>query len=433
MKVSDISRSFNLNGSGLQFSGVDINSIVNEVGTPLFVYDSETIKERYNYLRDNLPKEVDIFYAMKANANIAIIKQLVSLGTGVEVASEGEIYACKKIGVDPKNIVFAGPAKTDKDLEMAIDMGIYAINAESIGEIRRINSIAKSKNVVMDIELRINPLFEVAGAAVNMGGGSKKFGIDSESVGDVINEARELKNINLQGIHIFAGTGIQDSDGFLSNLENCFVLGQEINDKHFKVESIDIGGGIGIPYSDSDSELSIEGISQKITAMIDKYSFIKDNNTRIIAEPGRYLVGQCGVYITEVIDRKHSRGKDYLLVDGGAQHLLRPALIGVSQPTFNISKGSEQDNLQKFDLGGSLCTSIDFLGKDLDLPKNSEVGDYIGVFCAGAYGYAESMPLFLSHDVAAEVLVYSGKHHIIRPSIKIKDIVNAQSIPGDLI
>ncbi|MBN2656842.1 MAG: diaminopimelate decarboxylase [Spirochaetales bacterium] len=431
MKVEDISRHFSLEGDRLTVSGLDAVSLAEEIGTPLFLYDGETIKERYAYLRENLPKEVDIFYAMKANPNIAVVKQLVNLGAGVEVASEGELYACRKIGADPKSIVFAGPSKTDGDIAMAVEMGIYAINAESVGEIRRINRVAASLSRVMDVELRINPEFEVDGAAVNMGGGSKKFGIDSEDVDKAIAEVSSLTNIRLQGIHIFAGTGIQNSRGFLSNLENCFRLAGEINEKHFKVLSIDFGGGIGIPYSDGDSGLSIEGISSKITELIDKYPFIRDNGTRLIAEPGRYLVGQCGIYITEVIDRKTSRGKEYLLVDGGAQHLLRPALIGTAHPTFNISR--EQKKFESFDVGGSLCTSIDFLGKDLPLPAESETGDLIGVFCSGAYGFTESMPLFLSHDVAPEVLVLNGKAHIVRPRMEIRKLVDEMVIPGELL
>ena len=431
MKINDISTAFSINNNNLMFSGVNVNSIVNELQTPLFVYDAETIKNRYKYLRNNLPSEVDIFYAMKANSNIAIIKLLTSLGTGIEVASEGELYACKKAGVNPRNIVFGGPSKTNSDIKTAIDMGIYAINAESLGEINRINKVASELSTVMDVELRINPEFEIDGVAVSLGGGSKKFGIDTEILDFVIDEAKKLQNVRLQGIHIFAGTGIQNSKGFLSNLENCLTLANVLNTKHFKVESIDIGGGIGIPYSDSDPEFEIDGLKEQINLLLNKYPFVKNNGTRIIAEPGRYLVGQSGVYISKVIDKKQSRGRDYLLVDGGAQHLLRPALIGVSQPTFNISKLGDTHN-KKFDVGGSLCTSIDFLGKDLELPENSNVDDYIGVFCSGAYGYNESMPFFLSHDIAAEVLVYNGKFHIIRPVIEIKEIVDKQSIPKDL-
>lgn len=435
MKVSDISSSFELVNSRLHASGVDINTIVEEEGTPLFIYDAETIKDRYNYLRSNLPKEIDIFYAMKANSNIAIIKQLVSLGAGVEVASEGELYSCQKVGVAPENIIFAGPAKTDEDISMAIEMGIYALNAESLGEIKRINRIAAEKNRVMDVELRINPEFEIAGVAVSLGGGSKKFGIDSEQVDSVIEEVKHMKNVRLQGIHLFAGTGINNAEGFFSNFENCINIARDLNERHFKVLSVDIGGGIGIPYSDEDEELNIEGVSQRISKMIEDNPFIKENGTRIIAEPGRYLVGQSGIYITKVIDRKTSRGRKYLLVDGGAQHLLRPALLEQTQPTFNISRlqSDEGAKQQKFDVGGSLCTSIDFLGKDIELPEDSLPGDYIGVFCSGAYGYNESMPFFLSHDIAGEVLIYKGKHHIIRPRIEIKSFVDIQSIPEDIV
>lgn len=431
MKVQDISENFSFKGETFSVSRLEIKPIIEKFGTPLFIYDAETIKEKYEYLRKNLPEEVDIFYAMKANPNIAVVKQLVNLGAGVEVASEGELYACKKVGVNPEDLIFAGPSKTDEDISMAIELGIYALNAESVGEVERINEIARSKGSVMDIELRINPEFEVAGAAVNMGGGSKKFGIDSESISAAIERISTLENVSLQGIHIYAATGILNSKGFLSNLENCFKHAERINREHFKVLSIDFGGGIGIPYSDEDEPLSIEGIRDKITDMIHKYPFIKENGTRLIAEPGRYLVGQSGIYIAKVIDKKHSRGKDYLLVDGGAQHLLRPALIGQSQPTFNLCR--TQEHFKPFDVGGSLCTSIDFLGKDLSLPEQSDAGDYIGVFCSGAYGYTESMPLFLSHDVAPEILIHNGKYDVIRPRMDIRKIVDEMIIPGELL
>ncbi|OQY36711.1 MAG: diaminopimelate decarboxylase [Spirochaetaceae bacterium 4572_7] len=414
MKVNNISTSFKFDKDGLNVSGMDIQKIIDEVGAPLFIYDADTIKDRYQYLRDNLPAQMDIFYAVKANTNIAIIKLLVSLGAGVEIASHGELYACKKVGVDPKNIVFGGPGKTDLDIEMAIDMGIYAINAESLGEIRRISRIANKKGVVQDVELRINPEFEIAGVAVSLGGGSKKFGMDSETIDDIIKDAQELPGVNLQGIHVFAGTGIKDSQGFLSNLENCFSLANDINNKHFKVKSIDVGGGIGIPYTDNDPQFMVDDLKPKIDQLLKEYPFITENGARIIAEPGRYLVGESGIYISEILDIKHSRGTDYIIVDGGAQHLLRPALIGTSQPTFNISK--KQRDFKKFDVGGNLCTSIDFLGKGLDLPRDSSVGDYIGVFCSGAYGYADN-----------------GKFHIIRPRVDITTIVDAQSLPEDLI
>ena len=142
MKVEDISRHFSMEEGRLTVSGLDAVALANDIGTPLFLYDGQTIAEKYAYLRENLPEEVDIFYAMKANPNNAVVKLLVNLGAGVEVASEGELYACRKIGADPKNIVFAGPSKTDGDISMAVEMGIYAINAESLGEIKRIDRIA---------------------------------------------------------------------------------------------------------------------------------------------------------------------------------------------------------------------------------------------------------------------------------------------------
>ena len=430
MNMLDISASFQQSASVFSISGIPLEEIVHTTGTPVFVYDAETIIRKYAHLRENLPNEVDIFYAMKANPALAIVRVLTNLGTGVEVASRGELLACQRLGINPENIVFAGPSKTDEDLNTAIDMQIYSINAESIGELRRISDIARIKEATIRVELRVNPEFEVQGATVNMGGGPKKFGIDLEKLDDAFMlDVLSLPNVNIRGLHVFSATGILNQEGFLQNLENCFMLGARLN-KYFPVKSIDVGGGLGIPYKDGEKELSIAGIRAKILQMLESYSFIQDNKTRVILEPGRYLVGQSGIYVTRVEDIKESRGTDYTLTDGGIHHLLRPALIGSSHPTFNLTtQGTET---KEYDLGGCLCTSTDFLAKQVSMPRLTSRGDLIGVFCSGAYGFTEGMPLFLSHDIPAEVLVHNGRYSVIRKRIPIEEILDRQIVPEDL-
>ncbi len=422
MRPEKISNSFVYSG-GFSISGIFVNDIAKAVGTPFYVYDAQTIKRQYSRLRNALPKDFDIFYAMKANPNLAIVRLLSNLGTGVEVASRGELLACQRLGVDPKNIVFAGPAKTDEDLKTAIDMGIYSINAESVGEMKRISEIAEGMDKTVNVEIRVNPEFEIEGAELNMGGGPKKFGIDSEKIGEALEEAMLLPGIVLQGLHIFAASGILDPGAFLKNMENTFEIAKSMNE-YFQVKSIDVGGGLGIPYK-GENDLDLSGLKPDVSNLVSKYPFIKENNTRLIIEPGRYLVGQSGIYVTKVVDFKESRGKRYILVDGGIHHLMRPALFGASHPIFNLSR---EGNGSEYDIAGCLCTSVDILAKSVAMPK-PEQGDLIGVFCAGAYGFTEGMPLFLSHDIPAEVLVHKNKFSIIRDKVPAEKSFDNQHVP----
>ena len=434
MKLEDISKHFTHDDKGsLHVSQVSVDDIVEQTGSPVFIYDAQTIIDTYTYLREHLPEQVDIFYATKANPHLAVMTLLKGLGAGMEVASHGELIRCEKIGADPQNIVFAGPSKTNADITKAVEMGIYSINAESLGELGRINEIALAHGKKMPVELRVNPQFEVAGAAVNMGGGSKKFGIDSEQIYGVITQVQKnMPGVELHGLHIYAGTGITEQEGFLKNMANVFEQAQIMN-RQFPIKSIDIGGGLGIPYSDGDKPLSIDGISERMNQLFEQYSFIRENDARIIIEPGRYIVGQSGIYVSTIEDLKHSRGKDYVLVDGGVHHLLRPPLIGGGgHPVMNISQlGESLDSVA--DVGGSLCTSIDFLGYDIKLPGSTARDDLIGTFCSGAYGYTESMPWFLSHDVPAEVLVNNGSFDIITPPIKVEEYISNQVVPNYLL
>jgi len=429
MKPLDISTSFQQTDSDLLISGVSLIKIIDDFGTPLYVYDAETIRRRYNHLRENLPPEIDIFYAMKANPNKAIVRLLTNLGTGVEVASRGELLLCEELGIDPDNIVFAGPSKTIDDLTKAIDLGIYSINVESLQELRRISRLSQQRGKTTSIELRLNPEFHVDGAVVNMGGGSQKFGIDIEMLPAVLEAALRLPNIHLNGIHVFSATGILGSEGFLGNLENCVGLAERVN-SHYPVLSLDVGGGLGIPYKDGEVELSISGINERIQSLFDRYKFLRDNNTRVILEPGRYLVGQSGVYISRVEYTKKSRGEDYVLTDGGVHQLLRPALLRTSHPTFNLSRRTEETG--RYNIGGTLCTPIDFIARGIELPRDTQEGDLIGAFCSGAYGYTESMPLFLSHDMPSEVLVHDGRYSEIRQPTTVEEVLRKQRIPREL-
>ncbi len=429
MDIHQISTSFAPNVSeGMSISGVSLKDIIASYPTPFFVYDQETIRRKYQYLRTHLPERVHICFAMKANPALAIVKTLTDMGSGVEIASRGELLVCKQLGIAPEKIAFGGPVKSDQEITDAITMGIYSVHAESAGEIKRIQRIAEKLGKNIHVSLRINPSFYIDGAVGNMGGGSQKFGTDVEDMEDVVKLALQCPNITLQGLHIFSATGILNQEHFLANMKNCFEIAKEMN-SFFPVTEIDIGGGLGIPYKDDEHELAIDDIGQTLGNLLEDYSFIKTNNTTIILEPGRYLVGQSGIYVTTVVDRKTSRGKDYLMVDGGIHHLLRPPLVKQNHPTFNVSKLNVTGETHSFTVAGPLCTSLDAIARDVLLPADSAVGDVLGVFCSGAYGYTESMPFFLSHPLPPELMVHDGTFSLIRPGITVESLLAQQIIP----
>lgn len=431
MKLNDLSDSFRFGEKGFEISGVPLEKIVKETGTPVYVYDKNTVARQWNNLRQNMPQRVEIFYAMKANPSLGMVDLLRSFGAGIEIASFGELYTCHGAKVNFDNVVFAGPGKTKRDLKEAVLADIYSINVESSEEIERINCFAKQYDSRPNVSLRINPTWEVKGSVVKMGGGSKQFGIDYEKLRDAAEVLKRSKHINPLGLHIFAATNIQDQEGFIRNMENCFAVAEEIDANHYPVRMIDFGGGEGVKYTDGEKELDLRGIGKRVDEVINRSEFVRKNNPRIIIEPGRYLVAQSGIFVTKTEYVKDSRGKTFLVQDGGINNMLRPTLVKehpVPHPIFNLSR-EDQGNSMSATVAGPLCTPLDVLGSGVILPAETREGDLIGVFNAGAYGFTESMPYFLSHDIPAEVLVHDGRYTIIRDRVHSHEFLRNQRLP----
>ena len=422
MNASDINSAFSQDGD-FTVSGVVVDDIVEQYGSPIYVYDASIIRDQYQKLRRAVPDGIDIFYAMKPNPTRAIVELLHNSGTGVEVASIGDLITCEQIGVNPNNIAYAGPAKTDQELRKAIDMGIYIIHAESLNEIKRINKIAKERNKIQQIGLRINTNFEIHDTHMSMSGKAKKFGIDESEMSSVIETSLHLENINLIGIHVYSATGILSADEFMLNMRKSFETAERAN-QQFKVRSVDFGGGFGVDYT-NERKFDMNYLASKIASLIEEFQFIEDNKSRLITEPGRYLVAESGIYITKVIDRKTSNGENMLNCDGGIHQFLRTALIGSRHPIFNLTRRS--DTKEQFEVGGNLCTPIDQLGENIELPADTQAGDLIGIFLAGAYGYTAAMLYFLNNPLPPELLIDSGKTILIRKPTSIEDLLETQS------
>ena len=393
--------------------GINVLSLVKEYGTPLYVYDLEIIRKQYNALKRSLPLEVKIFYAIKANPNPHICAFLRSLGAGAEIASAGELYIALKAGFSGEEIVYNGPGKTDEDIQYAIKNGVYVINVESMDELHRLNAIAAIERSQVKVCIRVNPIRGVTSVKMQTGGGSQKLGIDEEQIETVIETALKCDWIELQGIHIYVGSQILEQRRLLESIENTLRIAGRTSQLGFPLKCINFGGGLGVPYDESEPEFDVENFGKGLTALINKMSQEYDlSNTRFILEPGRFLVAQAGIFLTKVISVKESRGKNYAIVDGGINHAFLPIRMNRKYPTAIANKMNLPNEVPQI-LGGPLCTSMDVFTNEVELPY-MEINDIISIFNSGAYGFSASMLYFLSAPLPAEVVVQNGKHFVAR-------------------
>jgi diaminopimelate decarboxylase len=406
----------------LMAGGINVPSLVKKYGSPLYVYDLKIIREQYQALRQAIPEKVQIFYAIKANPNPNICSFIRLLGAGAEIASSGELYIALKSGFKGKDIVYNGPGKTDEDIEYAINNGVHIINVESLDELQRINFIATHKQQSVKIGIRINPIRSVTQVKMQTGGGSQKFGTDEEDIETIIKAALKFESIELQGIHIYVGSQILESEVLLENIENTLKIAFNAAKKFgLPLKYINFGGGLGVPYNESEPEFDVEKFGNGLTALISKVE-TKSDNISFILELGRFLVSEAGMFLTKVISVKKSRGKKYVIVDGGINHAFLPIRMNKNYPIFLANKMDCTDFKDNFIVGGPLCTSMDVFTNEVKLPP-VEMNDIICIGNSGAYGFSASMLYFLSAPMPAEVIVENGKSFIARQRGKKEDFL----------
>jgi diaminopimelate decarboxylase len=405
-----IERYFGVSDGELLIGGVPVSSLAAKYGTPLYVYDRGIIDKKLALLRHTLPPEFAIHYSVKANPNPAIIKHFVDTGCGLEIASAGEFCRGLEAGCPPEKILFAGPGKTESELEFVLERGIGEIHVESLLEAERISSICQRLAVRTRAAVRVNPSREVQGGAMRMGGKSAPFGVDEENLDDILDYLFEEPAIEFRGIHLFSGTQILDHSLLINQYNKGLAIAKRVATvQKSPLHTVDFGGGLGIPYFANETDLDMERLREALGRMMTDVrrdsSFI---GTRFIVEPGRYLVGEAGVYIARINDIKVSRGKKFLILDGGMNHHLAASgnLGQVIKRNFPIMVINTHNRAPKevVDVVGPLCTPLDTLARDVELPLAS-VGDLIGIFQSGAYGRSASPLEFLSHETPAEVLV----------------------------
>ena len=424
-----IHRHYKIEDGLLQVGGqVSIDQIVTKIGTPLFLYDANVLDQKFSQLRDTLPEEVAISYSVKANPCRPILKHFLGKGCGLEIASGGEFLQACLAGCDPKNIVFAGPGKLETELEEVLKQGIGEVHAESVTEIDRLAKISEQLGVRAQVAVRVNPTGEALGGAMRMGGQSTPFGIDEESLGEVVDRIESNPFLEFSGLHLFSGTQILDYSVLVSQYRKGLGIAREIvNRIHRPLRTLDFGGGWGIPYFGKEQELETSKLATELEELFSEVRDDRDfSNTHFMVEPGRYLVGESGIYVSQIIDIKVSRGKKFLIVDGGMhQHLAASGNFGQvikkNFPVCILNKLADT-SLEKVDVVGPLCTPLDILARDAQLPQAS-IGDWVGVLQSGAYARAASPLDFLSHPSPPEVWVKGGEATVVRRRGTYQDMI----------
>lgn len=374
--------------------------------TPCFVYSRAIIAGRMVALRAAMPERLSLHYAIKANSFPPLLQMMRELADGLDIASGGELAMVLAAGAEPSRISFAGPGKTDPELSAAIAAGV-TINLESEGEARRALAIAERLGTPPRLAVRVNPDFDLKGSGMKMGGGARPFGIDAERVAVL---AREViaAGCEWRGLHIFAGSQALQADAVIAaqaaTLELADRLAEEIG---APLPALNLGGGFGIPYFAGDRPLDIVAVGDALSERFDRLP-ASLAETHFAIELGRYLVGEAGVYLTRIVDRKYSRGEVFLVTDGGLHHQLAATgnfgtVVRRNYPLAIATRfAAEPDEIAS--VVGCLCTPLDRLAERAALPR-AEVGDLVAVFCAGAYGASASPAAFLGHEPAREMLV----------------------------
>jgi diaminopimelate decarboxylase len=375
-------------------------------GTPLFVYSSTMLRARMAALRAAMPARLALHYAMKANPYSPLLALMAGLVDGFDIASGGELAMARAAGFDPRRISFAGPGKRDAELEAAIAAGV-TLNLESEGEAARARTIGERLGVTPRLAIRVNPSFDLKGSGMKMGGGAKPFGIDAERVPAL---ARELvaAGVDWRGFHIFAGSQSLDSAAIVETQAETIALAVRLAEEAgVALPHCNLGGGLGIPYFPGDTPVDLDRIGEALGVALDglgpDYAA-----TQFCVEMGRFLVGEAGVYLTQVVDRKESHGEVFLVVDGGLHHQLAASgnFGTVVRRNYPVAIASRFDAPaeEAASVVGCLCTPLDRLAEKGGFPR-AEPGDLVAVFCAGAYGASASPMQFLGQGPAREILV----------------------------
>ncbi|NER49986.1 MAG: hypothetical protein F6J92_25560 [Symploca sp. SIO1A3] len=455
----------------------EIEAASAQYGTPLYLYSLNKIDRQYAQLKEHLPQNFRIHYALKANSNLTICHRLAQLGAAADVSSLGELSAALKTGFSPELILFTGPGKTNPELAAALEAGISTIVLESVNEAHRLNNLARQNGKKQKVLLRINPLYRTSESceisqksnvgAKHLGDNSSvkpklynpnalpsdslktdpsrksnnqngsasrvtiqtiattasKFGVDEAQAEEAIATISSLSHLNLQGIHIFTESNVLDYQQLLAAWQNTIAIANRLNEQGYPLSQIDFGGSIGIPYNAVDDEFAMESFGWELQQVFQNNPYPYN----CMVEIGRYLVGEAGCYVTEIVDIKESQGKRFIILDGGVHQLFRLSMKKASKYMEVLGKNGSRT--QQATLTGKLPTPLDIMVEDVEIPEDIAIGDRLVIYNCGAYGFNHSLTNFNLHQYPAEIAYSNGEKRLIREPGNIEDFFLNQTLP----
>jgi diaminopimelate decarboxylase len=408
--------------------GTGISELVERFGTPLYIYDGDVIVETYRRLRAALSDAVEIFYSLKPNPNISVVRLLNRAGASAEVCSAGELDSALRAGVPPADILFTGPGKSVEELRTLVDLSVRAVICESFDELARIDELSARAGKRTPVLLRVNPAFGVRGGRRTMAGRPREFGIDEEQVLAATDLLARHPNVDLRGIHVFTGTRILDAGVVVENTERIFDLAVKVGEAlGFEPRLVDIGGGLGIPYYPGEEELDLDVLAAGVNNAVAEF-LLRFPDARVAIEPGRFLVGPSGVYAIRARYVKQSKGERFVITDGGTHQNMAAVGTGTYlKRNFPMALLSDTERLAAgpCTVTGLLLTPTDTIGRNVELPEIA-AGDVLGVFQAGAYGPSASITYMNGQGFPAEILVHQGKAHLVRSRDTTEDLFTHQ-------
>jgi diaminopimelate decarboxylase len=416
-----IAEHFSIGQQGLEIGGLAVGDLARQFGSPLYLYDGAILRRRYRVLAAALEGFAEVYFSLKANPNPHLAAIFVDEGAGLEIASGAEYLLARRAGCPPRRILFAGPGKGEAEIDLVLRQGIGEIHLEGFEEIEAIGRAVSAMGIRQDVSLRINPGRQAQGGAMRMGGKASAFGIDEELMPEAVEALRRFPGLRLKGIHLFAGTQILDAGVLLEQWRYGLELAARLAElADAPLHSIDLGGGLGIPYHSGETALDLAAVSAGLPDLLAmKAADPRLASAQVMVEPGRWLAGPAGIYVSALRSVKMSRGQRFLITDGGMHHHLAASgnlgqVIKRDYPIvapLHLDK-PVQDNTS---FVGPLCTPLDTLGRQTALPE-LRTGDLLAILQSGAYGLSASPVGFLSHPMPAEILVEDGLARIIRPA-----------------
>ena len=416
---------FKIVDSELHVENVPLSCIAEDVGTPTYIYSAAAMKSQYDSLAGALKRAMPdrpaplLCYAAKANSNLAVLAYLKSLGSGLEIVSEGELIRALKAGIDPQKIVATGVGKTDSEIAAEIRTGILQINVESIEELENVNRIAGETGKIMEVVFRWNPNVKGGGhEKITTGRTRDKFGIGADRIEEAFGLAEKMDHVHACGLSMHIGSQVFTVESFKKAFETLPALVRKLRENRYTIERLDIGGGFPIVYKD-EKLLDLDAYAQWVA------DIIAPLDVQIILEPGRYLVGNAGILLSKVLYVKKTDERDFLVLDAGMNDLIRPAMYDAYHEIEAVR--STNRPWQTYDVVGPVCETGDTFTRGRELPT-LEQGELVALKSAGAYG-ASMGSNYNTRLLPAEVLVHGDKYDIIRKRQTYDDLLANENIP----